>query len=78
MAQSIRYLTMSHHVHEIHIDEINQTVYKEFGELNTALTILKRDQDITNRTLMNEMLNLANLESTLNTSISTSGLDLQS
>ena len=84
MAQSIRYLTMSHHVHEIHIDEINQTVYQEFGALNTAMTILKRDQDFTNKTLMNEILNLANLEklhrldiSTLSTSISKSGSDLQ-
>ena len=78
MAHSIRYLTLSQQVHEIHFEENNRTLSQELDELNATLASLQRDQDSTNRTLMKEILNLNHLEdhhrldiSTLNTSIST-------
>ena len=78
MAQSIRYLTLSLQIHEIHFEETNRTLNQELDELNATLASLQRDQDSTNSTLMKEVLNLNHLEdhhrldiSALNTSIST-------
>ena len=78
MAQSIRYLTLSQQVHEIHFEETNRTLNQELEELNATLASLQRDHESSNRTMMKEVLNLSHLEdlhrldiSTLNTSIST-------
>ena len=84
MAQSIRYLTLSQQVHEIHFEETNRTLNQELDELNATLASLKRDQDSTSRTLSKEVLNVDHLEdlhlldiSTLNTSISSLITEIQ-
>ncbi|XP_052693398.1 deleted in malignant brain tumors 1 protein-like [Crassostrea angulata] len=56
IAQSIRYLTLSLQSHEIHDEETNMTIYREFEHLNSKLMN-------ENQKLHEEILNLTNIES---------------
>lgn len=56
MAQSVRYLTLSLQGHEIHNEEMNMTIHREFNHLNAKLV-----NEI--QALHKEVMNLTNIES---------------
>lgn len=56
MAQSVRYLTLSLHGHEIHNEEMNMTIHRELNHLNAKLV-----NEI--QALHKEIMNLTNIES---------------
>lgn len=56
MARSVRYLTLSLQGHEIHDEEMNMTIYREFNHLNAKLV-----NEI--QVLHKEIMNLTNIES---------------